>query len=95
MFDVTARVMASPDFVNERGGSQLYVSRYGEMLLDTAVGARNQAKPMTTRTGVLWLCCAKPLVLLALVQVLEDSGLNEQIPVSDVIPEFTTLTKAR
>lgn len=94
MFDATAQVMTSPEFVNERGGSQLYVSRYGEMLLDTAVGARNQAEPMTRRTGVLWLCCAKPLVLLALVQVLEDSGLNEQIPVADVIPEFAEAGKA-
>jgi CubicO group peptidase (beta-lactamase class C family) len=87
-------VLAGPDFVNERTGSQVYVSRYGEPLLDSAVGDRDSTGPMTTRTGVLWLCCAKPVVVVGLLRVMAELGIDEHANVAETIPEFAMAGKS-
>jgi len=87
-FQATMTVLASQDFVGDRTGSQVYVSRHGEILLDVAVGARNRTSAMTTQTLQRWVCCAKPLVLVAFLQELTDARLNESGRVADTIPEY-------
>lgn len=88
MFDMTTVLLSGREYSTERSGSQLYVSWYGQTLLDTAVGARNETDQMTSHTAILWVCSGKPLVLLALFQVLAESGLDERTRVADVLPEF-------
>jgi CubicO group peptidase (beta-lactamase class C family) len=87
-FQATMAVLASQDFAGDRTGSQVYVSQDGETLLDVAVGARSCTSTMRTRTLLRWVCCAKPLVLVAFFSVLTDARLDETVRVADTIPEY-------
>jgi len=87
-FRATMSVLASEDFAGDRTGSQVYVSRYGVSLLDVAVGARSRTSAMSTQTLLRWVCCAKPLVLVAFLQELADARLDESARVADTIPEY-------
>jgi CubicO group peptidase (beta-lactamase class C family) len=93
-FQATVAVLAGQDFAGDRTGSQVYVSRYGETLLDTAVGARSSSSAMRTQTLLRWVCCAKPLVLVAFLSELTDARLDETARVSDTIPEYAAHGKA-
>jgi CubicO group peptidase (beta-lactamase class C family) len=93
MVDDIRKALADTDCVSDRSGTQLYVSRKGEPLLDIAVGARDIDVPMTTDTSVLWTCCAKPAVVLALFAVLGRHGLDEHAVVAELVPEFAAAGK--
>jgi CubicO group peptidase (beta-lactamase class C family) len=84
----TAALLEGPEFVSDRSGSQVYVSRYGEPLLELAAGGRETGTEMSTDSSAVWLCCSKPVLLVALAAVLREHGLDEETPVAAVVPEF-------
>jgi CubicO group peptidase (beta-lactamase class C family) len=86
-------LLSGPDYVSDRTGSQLYVSRYGEPLADTAVGNRPDAHAMTPSTKMTWLCCSKPVLLIPLAQELTRAGLDENQPVAGLIRDFSRAGK--
>jgi CubicO group peptidase (beta-lactamase class C family) len=95
MFREATSLLNEPDFQTPYSGSQLAVSLFGETLLDICAGARHDSLPMTNRTRMTWLCCAKPLIVLALYQVLARHGLTEETPVCELIPEYAANGKGR
>lgn len=91
---VTARdVLRSCDFASDRIGSQLYVSRFGEPVADIAVGARGDGTPLTTASRLTWLCCSKPVLVIALAQVLAALGTDERELVRAFVPEYAAAGK--
>lgn len=88
MFELTRGVLADPAFASDATGSQLYLSLYGRTLMEEFVGHRDHGLPMTANSLIRWMCCAKPLVLIALYQVLSERGLDTQTPVAEIVPEF-------
>ena len=75
-------------------GAQLYVSRRGQVIADTAIGlarpARDgqPAREMTPDTITLWLSSGKPLTAVAIAQLWEKGLLDLDDPVARFIPEF-------
>ena len=77
----------------ERGlhtGCQVYVSQYGRVLADDAVGNSHPAVAMTTTTINLWLSAGKPLTAVALLQQWERGELKLDDRVARFIPEFAS-----
>jgi CubicO group peptidase (beta-lactamase class C family) len=81
------------------GGAQVYVSVWGEVAIDAAVGV---ARPgdggrggvaMTPETIVLWLSSGKPLTAVAIAQLWERGGLDLDDAVAKFIPEFAASGK--
>jgi len=89
----TLGVLRGPDFASDRFGSQLFVSRFGEPIVDVAVGTRGDGKEMTTASRIVWLCCSKPLLVIALARALAAVGLDEHEPVRAFIPEYAAAGK--
>lgn len=82
----------------ERGlhlGAQLYVSRGGEVMADTAVGEARAGVPMTSDTLTLWLSSTKPTAAVALARLWERGEVGLDDPVSRFIPEFAVGGKER
>lgn len=92
-FDNTMALMTDSAYQTEQTGSQLYVSVYGETVLDFAVGCRAEGSVMTSDTKIIWLCCSKPTLLIALFRAFADAGISEDDPVASVIPEFANAGK--
>ena len=55
-------------------GAQAYVSRHGEVLLDSAFGRDGIGRPMTTQTSSAVYCAIKPMITV-LVLIAEQGGL--------------------
>jgi CubicO group peptidase (beta-lactamase class C family) len=87
-FNSTSKVISGPDYMDGRTGTQLYVSRYGEQVLDIAVGSRGEDNAMTISSSMAWLCCSKPVLLIPLMRALAEAGADESAPVARFIPEF-------
>jgi serine-type D-Ala-D-Ala carboxypeptidase len=87
-FSSTFALLSGPDYMSDLTGSQLYVSRYGEPVLDIAVGFRGEGSPMTISSRMTWLCCSKPVLLIPLMRALTAAGADESTPVAEFIPEF-------
>jgi len=82
----------------ERGlhlGAQLYVSRAGQVVADTAVGEARLGVPMTRDTLTLWLSSTKPTAAVALARLWERGELGLDDPVTRFIPEFAVGGKER
>jgi CubicO group peptidase (beta-lactamase class C family) len=94
VFGDTATLMSGAEFVSDRSGSQVYVSRYGAPLLDLATGSRQVGAAMSVDSSMVWLCCSKPVLLVALVGALAEHGLDEESRVAAVVPEFAAAGKA-
>jgi CubicO group peptidase (beta-lactamase class C family) len=75
-------------------GGQVYVSVWGEVKGDFAVGVARpatehaEAVPMTPETITLWLSSGKPLTAVAVGQLWERGKLDLDDAVSKFIPEF-------
>jgi CubicO group peptidase (beta-lactamase class C family) len=89
----TVDLLRTCDFAGDRVGSQLYVSRYGEPVADIAVGARGDGTPLTTASRLTWLCCSKPVLVIALARVLAALGADEREPVRTFVPEYAAVGK--
>lgn len=92
-FAATRTLMENAAYRTSETGSQVYVSLYGEPLLDLAVGCRAGGSDMTPDTKVIWLCCSKPVLVIALFRAFADAGVHEDDPVASVIPEFSDAGK--
>lgn len=92
-FNKTMTLLASPQYATGRTGTQVYVSQYGEPVLETVAGARAQGCAMSVNSRIVWLCCSKPVLLIALFQALADAGLSENEPVASIMPEFANAGK--
>lgn len=88
MFEDTLSLLDGDDFGSDITGSQLYVSVNGEGVLNTAVGACGRTASMTAATKLLWLCCGKPMIIITLCAILDELGLDEDLRVASVLPEF-------
>jgi CubicO group peptidase (beta-lactamase class C family) len=75
-------------------GAQVYVSVYGEVAIDAAVGVARPAGEgrdevaMTPETITLWLSSGKPLTAVAVAQLWERGRLDLDDAVAKFIPEF-------
>ncbi len=94
-FRETTAVLNDPDFTTPYSGTQVAVSIFAESLLDVATGSRHDGIPLTSRSRITWLCCAKPLIVLALYQLLARHGLTERTAVCELIPEYAAQGKDR
>jgi CubicO group peptidase (beta-lactamase class C family) len=92
-FGRTMALLAKPGYMSDRTGSQVYVSRYGDPVLEAAVGLRAEGCEMTVHSRVTWLCCSKPVLLIPLLQALTEAGVDESEPVATFIPEFANADK--
>ncbi|HWM90187.1 MAG TPA: serine hydrolase domain-containing protein [Thermoanaerobaculia bacterium] len=76
-------------------GSQLYVSRSGEVMADGAMGEDRPGVPLTRDHLMLWLSSTKPVAAVALAQLWERGRLELDDPVARHIPEFAANGKER
>ena len=75
----------------ERGlhtGVQLYVSRGGEAVVDSAIGESSPGVAMSRETITLWLSAGKPLTAVAILQLVEQGRLELDGRICEWIPEF-------
>ncbi|MSO79535.1 MAG: class A beta-lactamase-related serine hydrolase [Acidimicrobiia bacterium] len=61
--------------------AQIYLSRNGEVLLDTAVGEISPGRPLRTDDLMLWYSSGKPLTVVAILQLWEQGriGLDDLV----------------
>ena len=71
-------------------GAQLYVSRRGTILSDTAIGAARSGVPMRRDSLTLWMSSVKPVMGVAIAQLWERGLLTLDDPVCAHLPEFGT-----
>ena len=69
-------------------GAQLYVSRAGVPLVDTALGLADDGVPMTPDTINLWISMSKPVMGVAYGQLIERGRVGLDDPVGKYLPEF-------
>lgn len=87
-FSSALTLISGADYMDDRTGCQLYISRYGEPILDVAVGFRGKGSPMTNTCRMMWLCNSKPGLLIPLMRALTEADADEDTPVARFIPEF-------
>lgn len=69
-------------------GTQIYVSRSGEPVADTALGEDHPGSPLTREHLMLWLSSTKPVAAVAIAQLWERGRLELDDPVTRHIPDF-------
>jgi CubicO group peptidase (beta-lactamase class C family) len=69
-------------------GAQLFVAVDGEPIVNWAVGDASLDMRMTTRTRLPWACCGKPLVAVALAQMVEAGDASWTDPLVSWLPEL-------
>jgi CubicO group peptidase (beta-lactamase class C family) len=74
-------------------GAQLYVSRRGTILSDTAVGEARAGVPLRPDSLTLWMSSVKPVMGVAIAQLWERGLLALDDPVCKHVPEFGTKGK--
>ena len=62
-------------------GAQIYVSRHGEVLLDTAIGESSDGRALRTDDLMLWYSSGKPWTTVAVLQLWEQGrlGLDDRV----------------
>lgn len=68
-------------------GLQIYVSRDGQPLLDSALGEATAGRPLTRMHLMPWRSAGKPVTALLLLKVFAERGLSLQTPISHWLPE--------
>ncbi len=74
-------------------GAQLYISRHGKTLADTAFGQSRPGVEMTPDSIPLWLSAGKPFAAVAIARFWEAGRLDLDDPVVRFIPEFAAKGK--
>jgi CubicO group peptidase (beta-lactamase class C family) len=87
-FPETARVIETGIEHGLHTGVQLYVARYGDVVVDTAIGSSSPDSAMTSDTIMPWLSAGKPLTAVAILQLVERELLDLDGRVADWIPKF-------
>ena len=75
-------------------GAQLCVFRGGEVAAELALGLARPEVPMRTDSIVLWMSSTKPLMSVAIGQLVDRSLVRLDDPVASHIPEFAANGKA-
>jgi CubicO group peptidase (beta-lactamase class C family) len=75
-------------------GAQLYVSKNGRILTDTALGHTQPNIPMRPDSLNLWMSASKPIAAIAIAQLWEQGKLDIDDLVIRFIPEFGVNGKA-
>jgi CubicO group peptidase (beta-lactamase class C family) len=70
-------------------GAQLFVAVEGEPIINWAIGDASPDIPITTQTRLPWACCAKPLIAVALAQMVEEGDASWTDPLAKWLPELT------
>ena len=92
-FSRTSLLLRTDEYGCEVGGSQVYVSRYGEPVYQDAVGSRMPGHAMTVDSSMMWTCCSKSAVLVPLAHLLSSHGMDEHTAVAQIIPEYAQAGK--
>lgn len=69
-------------------GAQLFVSRHGEPVADVALGEARPGTRMTSDTLMPWLSATKPLVAVAVLQLVEQQRLELDDRLANYLPEL-------
>ena len=69
-------------------GAQIYVSRAGKVVVDTAVGDARAGVPMTTGTLMNWFSMTKAVTAVAVAQLWESGRVDIEAPAAEYVPEF-------
>lgn len=69
-------------------GGQLYVSRFGNTLIDNSFGRLDDERPAAVDSLFLWRSAGKPLTAIAIAQLVERGILDWNQPIAQLIPEF-------
>ncbi len=69
-------------------GAQLYVLRAGELAGELALGLARPNVPMQTDSILLWMSSTKPLMSVAIGQLVDRGLARLDDPVANHVPEF-------
>src|SRR3954452_5221340 len=67
-------------------GAQVYVSRFGEPLLDVAIGESRPGRALERDDVMLWYSSGKPVTTTAVLQLWERGRLGLDDRVADYVP---------
>jgi CubicO group peptidase (beta-lactamase class C family) len=87
-FTRTMEALAEGPHVPGITGAQLYAAVGGQQEVNVAVGHACEGRPMQPGTLLRWLCCSKPLTLLAAIGLLADHDIAVTSRVGSVLPEY-------
>jgi len=79
----------------EGNGGQLYVSRWGQPIVDYAWGKSSTGKDMTPDMLVPWASAVKPTTCVTAMQLWEKGAIELDDPVVKFIPEFAAGDKEK
>lgn len=71
-----------------QSGAQVYVSRAGQIEIDSAFGQAQEDAEMTARSIIQWYSSGKPLTAIAVAQLWEAGKVDLDDPLSRYIPQF-------
>src|SRR5262249_3237413 len=74
-------------------GAQLYVSQFGKLLADLAIGESKPGVPMRANTINLWMSSGKPIAAVAIAQLWEQGKLDLDDRVGKHVTEFAVRGK--
>lgn len=69
-------------------GAQLYVSRHGKPLVDTAVGESTPGRPLRPDDVMLWYSSGKPVTAAAVLQCWERGEIGLDDPIGRFVPAW-------
>src|SRR5882757_4926662 len=75
-------------------GAQLFISRHGQPIVDTAVGLARPGVPMTPDSMMIWMSSSKPVTAVAIAQLWQAGQLQLDDPIAKHLPEFVANGKA-
>jgi CubicO group peptidase (beta-lactamase class C family) len=81
-------MLASRALERPFAGAQLYASRYGQTLVDVAVGEAGPGRSMTPRSLLYLSCAAKPLLAAAAGRLVDEGVIRFGDPVCRHLPSF-------
>lgn len=85
---VTAPVIELLERQRDEGlhpGAQLYVSRWGDVVCDVAIGEASPGVPLRTDHLLLWYSSTKPLTAVAILQLVERGVLGLDDPIATFV----------
>lgn len=69
-------------------GAQVFAAQGDKVIADLGVGSARAGVPMTSATLNHWFCCTKPLVAIAIAQLVEKGAAHLDDPAGELIPSF-------
>lgn len=69
-------------------GAQVFAAQGDKVIADLGVGSARTGVPMTSTTLIHWFCCTKPLVAIAIAQLVEKGAAHLDDLVGELVPSF-------